>query len=195
MASRSERAGTRLVTRPGTEVNRCSIPCPHLTSQPFIPFKSCSPYTSIYIEVVGMHHLHAPDTVLRVDAYRTPNSRHLAHRCGEHSAASLSPPPMAHYDIFSAQLAINYPAYGHALWEPRPPRLYCPVEVGDVGFIREGRFHRLFNALLSADHPSHKIGVPEHYESLIPSLSDYIVSSTLSPSHYCSAGITSPAFL
>jgi hypothetical protein len=116
---------------------------------------------------------------------RTPNSRHLAHRCCKHPAAS----PMAHYDIFSAQLAINYPAYGHALWEPSPPRLYCPVEVGDVGFIREGRFHRLFNALLSADHPSHRIGVPEHYEPLIPSLSDHIVSSTLSPSHYCSAGI------
>ena len=65
-------------------------------------------------------------------------------------------PSMAHYDIFRDQLGIKYPAFGHALWEPNPGRLYSPVEVGDVGFIREGKFHRLFNALLPADHPSHR---------------------------------------
>ena len=96
---------------------------------------------------------------------------------------------MAHYDIFSAQLSIKHAAYGHALWEPSPTELYSAVEVGDVGFIREGRFHRLFNALLPADHPSHNLGVPEYHEPLIPSLSVHIVSAVLSPSHYCSAGI------
>src|SRR6267142_3301008 len=96
---------------------------------------------------------------------------------------------MAHYDIFSAQLAIKYPACGHALWYPSPPTLYCPVEVGDVGFIRGGRFHRLFNALLSADHPSHKLGVPEYHEPLIPSLSDHICDGMISPTNFCSAGI------
>jgi hypothetical protein len=97
---------------------------------------------------------------------------------------------MAHYDIFSAQLAIKYPAYGHALWVPGPVTLECPVEVGDVGFIREGRFHRLFNALLPADHPSHnEPGVPEHYEPLIPSVSGHIFNDILSPSHYSSPGV------
>ena len=96
---------------------------------------------------------------------------------------------MTHYDIFRGQLASKYPAYGYALWEPSPSRLYSLVEVGDVGFIRGGRFHRLFNALLSADHPSHKSGVPEYHEPLIPKLSDHIIHGTLSPSHYYSAGI------
>ena len=96
---------------------------------------------------------------------------------------------MSHYDTFRGQLAIKYPSYGHALWEPSPSELYGPVEVGDVGFIREGRFYRLFNALLSADHPSHMSGVPEHHEPLIPKLSDHVIRSTLSPGHYCSAGI------
>ena len=96
---------------------------------------------------------------------------------------------MSHYDTFRGQLAIKYPSYGHALWEPSPSGLYSPVEVGDVGFIREGRFYRLFNALLSADHPSHMSGVPEHHEPLIPKLSDHVIRSTLSPGHYCSAGI------
>ena len=93
---------------------------------------------------------------------------------------------MTHYDVFRGQLAIKYPIYGHALWDPSPLRLCSPVEVGDVGFIREGRFHRLFNALLSVDHPSHKSGVPEYHEPLIPKLSDHIIYGTLSPGHYYS---------
>lgn len=100
---------------------------------------------------------------------------------------------MAHYDIFREQLAIKYPAHGHALWEPSPRRGHNRVEIGDVGFIREGKFHRLFNALLPADHPSHKFGVPEYHEPLTPSLSDHIDRSVLSRNHYCSAGITMEA--
>ena len=98
---------------------------------------------------------------------------------------------MAHYDVFREQLAIKYPAYGHALWEPSPGRLYSPVEVGDVGYVREGKFHRLFNALLAADHPSHRtFGVPEHHVSLVPNPSEHIDNGTLKPSHHCSHGIT-----
>jgi hypothetical protein len=48
---------------------------------------------------------------------------------------------MADYDIFREQLAIKYPSYGHALWEPSPRRPDRPVQVGDVGFIRRGKFH------------------------------------------------------
>ncbi|KAI0289465.1 hypothetical protein BC826DRAFT_610352 [Russula brevipes] len=98
---------------------------------------------------------------------------------------------MAHYDIFREQLAVKYPAYGHALWEPNPGRLYSPVEVGDVGYVREGKFHRLFNALLPADHPSHRnFGVPEYHEPLTPNPSEHIDVGTLKPNHYCSHGVT-----
>ena len=96
---------------------------------------------------------------------------------------------MADYDVFRGRLGTKYPAYGCALWEPSPPMPSRPVEIGDVGFIREGRFHRLFNALLAADHPSHQFGVPEYYEQLIPKLNDHIRHGTLSPDHYCSAGV------
>ncbi len=98
---------------------------------------------------------------------------------------------MAHYDIFREQLAIKYPAYGHALWEPNPGRLYSPVEVGDVGYVREGKFHRLFNALLAADHPSHRMfGVPEYHVPLIPNPSEHIDLCTFKASHCCSYGIS-----
>jgi hypothetical protein len=69
-------------------------------------------------------------------------------------------------DTFREQLAISYSSYGCALWDPDPAALYDPVEVGDVGYIREGKFHRLFNVLLPKDHPSHNNDVPEYHEEL-----------------------------
>jgi hypothetical protein len=97
---------------------------------------------------------------------------------------------MAHYDIFRHSLVIKYPALRHALWEPSPGGRYPAVAVGDVGFIREGRFHRLFNVLLSPNDPSHQTyGVPEENEQLIPHVEDHIITGTLSPNHFCSAGV------
>jgi hypothetical protein len=97
---------------------------------------------------------------------------------------------MAHHDTFRDQLAIAHPAFGYALWEPDPgesPR----VEVGDVGFIRDGKFHRIFNTLLPANHPSHKeLGVPEDYEQLRPRIQDHINRGTLSPNTFYSYGVT-----
>lgn len=98
---------------------------------------------------------------------------------------------MAHYDIFRHNLAIKYPALGYALWEPSPGGRYPAVTVGDVGFIRDGRFHRLFNVLLSPDDPSHRIfGVPEEDEQLRPHVEDHIITGALSPNHFCSTGVT-----
>jgi hypothetical protein len=97
---------------------------------------------------------------------------------------------MADYDIFREQLAIKYPSYGHALWGPSPTNPDGPVQVGDVGFVRRGKFHRLFNALLPADDPSHERGVPEFHEPLVPTLSDHLDSDSLGPNDYCSAGVS-----
>jgi hypothetical protein len=101
---------------------------------------------------------------------------------------------MAHYDIFRHHLSVKYPAYGHALWEPSPePEYLCPaVEIGDVGFIREGRFYRLFNVLLPAEDPSHEnYGVPEYYEQLTFRMRNHIIPGTLSPNNFYSARVTS----
>jgi len=99
---------------------------------------------------------------------------------------------MAHYDIFHQQLAFKFPAYGHALWEPSPGELYSTVEVevGDVGFIREGKFHRLFNALLPENHPSHRrFGVPEHHRPLQVNISPHIDTGLLSPNNFRSVDV------
>jgi hypothetical protein len=95
---------------------------------------------------------------------------------------------MADYEIFREQLSIRYPKYGYALWEPSPSKQNNPVEVGDVGYIRSGRFRRLFNALRSAEDQSGS-DVPEYHEQLTPKSSDHITEGFLSPNHYCSAGV------
>ncbi len=98
---------------------------------------------------------------------------------------------MDHLDVFREQLAATYPRFGHALWEPSPGGQHGPVQVGDVGYIREGKFHRLFNALLSADHPSHHgIRLPEYHEPLDPNLPGHIDRGILKHDHYCSTGVT-----
>jgi hypothetical protein len=98
---------------------------------------------------------------------------------------------MAHFDTFRQELALKYPAYGHALWEPSPGELYPAVEIGDVGFIREGKFHRLFNALLPADHPSHQnFGVPEHHEPLQVNVRQHIDKGTLCSNNFRSGEVT-----
>ena len=94
---------------------------------------------------------------------------------------------MADYDIYRDQLSIKYPGYGHALWEPSPSNPNNPVGIGDVGFIRYGKFHCLFNALISVEDQSN---VPEHYEQLVPKFSNHISETTLSSHHYCSDGIS-----
>ena len=99
---------------------------------------------------------------------------------------------VTHYEIFRHHLVTQFPAYGYPLWEPDPANVSTAVEVGDVGFIREGRFYRLFNALLPADDPSHEIfGVPDYHEPLIPAMGNHTIISQLSPCNLCSANVTS----
>jgi hypothetical protein len=98
----------------------------------------------------------------------------------------------AHYDIFRHHLLMRFPAYGHALWEPDPGNLYPAVKVGDVGYIREGKFHRLFNVFLPAEDKSHKaFGVPEHHEPLTLSIGAHINTGRLGPNNLCSVKVTS----
>jgi hypothetical protein len=65
------------------------------------------------------------------------------------------------------------------------PGLYTSVEVGDVGFIREGKFHRLFNAFLPGNHESHaNSGVPEYHQPLVLQMPEHTYKGTLSPNDF-----------
>jgi hypothetical protein len=94
------------------------------------------------------------------------------------------------YNIFRDELAIKYPAHGHALWNPSHEGLDSVVQVGDVGFTQYGKFIRLFNVLLPRDHPSHQnFGVPEYHEPLKLKMPRHIYPSKLGPNIFCSKGV------
>lgn len=86
----------------------------------------------------------------------------------------------AQHETFREELAIKYPAFGHALWEPGTRGRYNAVEVGDVGFIREGYFHRLFNVLNSVsgdDSSDRSLRVPGKNELLHIKVDNHIGKS------------------
>ena len=89
----------------------------------------------------------------------------------------------AQHETFREELAIKYPAFGYALWEPGSRGRYHAVQVGDVGFIRGGYFHQLFNVLhptnASGDDPSDpNRGVPGGDELLHIKMANHIGRST-----------------
>lgn len=57
---------------------------------------------------------------------------------------------------------------GIALWDPNPRNgFYDKVSIGDVGYLHEGSFIRMFNVMLPWDHPSNRtLGNPKYYQPL-----------------------------
>ena len=63
--------------------------------------------------------------------------------------------------------------------------------MGDVGFIRDGQFNQLFNALLPGEHGSHeRFGVPEGHEPLSLTVTDHIDRRALTPNTFRSHGVS-----
>jgi hypothetical protein len=53
------------------------------------------------------------------------------------------------------------------LWKPNPEGLYDQVAIGDVGYVSEGAFIRMFNVTLPWDDESNKtLGIPDRYDVL-----------------------------
>ena len=70
------------------------------------------------------------------------------------------------YKVYQDQLTTL--SHGLALWDPNPPKeIYDKVSIGDVGYLHEGSFIRMFNVMLPWSHESNKrLGEPEPYDSL-----------------------------
>jgi hypothetical protein len=91
------------------------------------------------------------------------------------------------FTIYRDQLTSLF--HGLALWKPNPPKaIYDKVSIGDVGYVQEGGFIRMFNVVLPWDHESNKIlGEPMQYESLScgPSIED-----SSDKGEYCSHSVS-----
>ena len=75
-------------------------------------------------------------------------------------------PAVTPFEVYRDQLATL--SLGLALWNPNPPKeFYDHVSIGDVGYLHEGTFIRMFNVMLKSDDPlNNKLGNPEPYEPL-----------------------------
>ena len=86
---------------------------------------------------------------------------------GPHAAEGT---PMADLpsNVYQDQLSSLPHWQGLALWNPNPPKnIYDNVSIGDVGYLQEGTFIRIFNVMLPSYHPSNRtLGHPEPYEVL-----------------------------
>lgn len=58
--------------------------------------------------------------------------------------------------------------HGHLLWSPEPSSVFGEVNLGDVGYLDEGRFCFLFNTMRAAEDPINKRGVPEEFQQFVP---------------------------
>lgn len=57
--------------------------------------------------------------------------------------------------------------HGLPLWEPEPAWQDGEVKIGDVGYIRRGRFARLFNAVVPLGDASNALhGVPDGHSPI-----------------------------
>lgn len=70
----------------------------------------------------------------------------------------------AAYDIYSDQL--RELRRGQALYYPEPSPEDGPVQIGDVGYTKQGAFCRLFNVSKPANDLAQILGVPEGFEPL-----------------------------
>ena len=55
--------------------------------------------------------------------------------------------------------------FGLPLWQPEPTS-FGEVQIGDVGFVEDGCFYRLFNAMRPKSDPANARGVPEGFVQL-----------------------------
>jgi hypothetical protein len=89
------------------------------------------------------------------------------------------------FNTYREQLRVSFPHHGLALWDPNPVKgLFKDpghVSIGDVGYLHNGTFMRMFNVKRPRDDPSNTlIEIPEGYKPLKQEKYEYIYRSTRS---------------
>ncbi|TFK82119.1 hypothetical protein K466DRAFT_312536 [Polyporus arcularius HHB13444] len=107
------------------------------------------------------------------------------------------------WDIYAKELRDL--GYGHPLWVPKPSPESGEVQLGDVGYLSQGKFCFLFNCMRGADDPVNRKGVPALFEVFIPpdgpveesakTIRDYIQDRLLLSDNARSVGVTAKVSL
>ncbi|EKM58725.1 uncharacterized protein PHACADRAFT_182971 [Phanerochaete carnosa HHB-10118-sp] len=99
----------------------------------------------------------------------------------------MSNPPA--WSVYAEQLVGR--GYGLPLWHPEPTLEQGEIKVGDVGFVSEGQFIRLFNAMNSEEDPINAGGVPKGFAVLKPHRRHFFSAPThVSPGPICTTTTT-----
>lgn len=98
-------------------------------------------------------------------------------------------PTLSPYTAYSSSMSSL--GLGYALWCPEPHNT-GELQVGDVGYIRDGAFIRLFN--INSSRPEHQVtSWPIPFEVADPLPADTFQldcrKALLTPGHYCSHGV------
>jgi hypothetical protein len=93
------------------------------------------------------------------------------------------------FNIYREQLSSLY--HGLALWDPKPvENLHWKpghVSIGDVGYLDNGAFMRMFNVTLPWDDLSNELlGNPEKYERIEPRYSGNVRDNEIREGEYYS---------
>ncbi|KAI0715839.1 hypothetical protein C8T65DRAFT_707526 [Cerioporus squamosus] len=71
------------------------------------------------------------------------------------------------WDVYARELMSL--GFGHPLWRPEPCLQFGEIRLGDVGYLREGRFRFLFKCMRIAEDPVNaRRGVPSGFEVFSP---------------------------
>ena len=97
------------------------------------------------------------------------------------------------FNIYREQLSSQY--HGLALWDPKPvENLHKQpghVSIGDVGYLDNGAFMRMFNVTLPWDDPSNNLlGKPEKYEHIKPGHLGGIRDNEIREGEYCTLRVS-----
>ena len=104
--------------------------------------------------------------------------------------------PNEPFNIYREEITSNY--RGIALWPPNdgPNPVEAThdcdhVSIGDVGYLCEGDFIRMFNVTLPPSHPSNgKLGEQDSFRSLELDHFVDVLSSEFSPVEFCSPQVS-----
>ena len=97
------------------------------------------------------------------------------------------------FNIYREELSSLY--HGLALWDPKPVenlhRQPVHVSIGDVGYLDNGAFIRIFNVTLPWDDPSNKLlGKPEKYEFIQCIDPSYVRDNEMREGEYCTPNVS-----
>lgn len=96
---------------------------------------------------------------------------------------------MTAWNVYAQQLTML--GHGYPLWKGTPSNCQPGVQIGDVGYLSEGEFIRLFNAMAPEDDPLNSNGVPSNYTPFVKGDRARVVKTpgVIVPSTLCSRTI------